>query len=181
MSHQKLLNSLINKNKQENVSGKFPVDNKNVSKQNVNNKEKSNKNQPSLKELMKMLNMFDPNNLKDIDIDAPECKDNPEQLLKLDKMYVKTLDENPNKYLLCKLTGMYLPTGYRYAGYHLSSSNKKTALYTRQNEDGYYVVHCLGKKVDKHNNYDVYEPIDITSKLPNTMMQMVKDGIEISV
>lgn len=179
MSHQKLLQSLLNKAKETETQ---------------NNKQSNNKSNnqppkpqlpkpPSLKEMMNLLKMIDPDapdNIEElIDSAQPE-----EKKVKLDKMYVKQITDsnNINQYLFCKQSGMYLPVGYRYAGYHTSkSNNNKTVLYTRQNEEGYYVVHCLGQKVDKHNNYDVYVPIDITSQLNTRLMQMVKDGIEIQI
>lgn len=173
MSHQKLLNSILNQNKiKQNASG--------------NNQKKPETKQPSLKELMNILNMLDPdgktlpNDFEEVIKSQSTESDNKQRL---EKMYIKPMNDpnNINKYLFCQQSGMYLPVGYRYAGYHTSKDNKKTILYTRQNEDGYYVVHCLGKKVEKHNNYDVYLPIDISSQLDNKIMQMVKDGIEIRV
>ena len=99
-------------------------------------------------------------------------------------MYIKPIEDSNdiNKHLYCQQSGMYLPVGYRYAGYHISKNNgKKTVLYTRRNEEGYFVVHCLGQKVNKHDNYDVYIPIDLTSQLGTKLMQKVKDGIELII
>jgi len=190
MSHQKLLNSLIKQKKEQQQMGS----NKQLPKQNNTNMQKyKQSNQminalnnevkkpepPSLKEILNLVNMFNPDNIRD---DEDVVCTTSQETQALDKMYVKELDENPNKYLFCKQTGMYLPVGYRYAGYHTSKDDgRKIYLYTRKNESGYFVVHCLGKKLEKHEKYDVYQPIDLTSQLPSTIMQMVRDGIEIHV
>lgn len=175
MSHQKLLQSLLNKAKE--------TDSKNNQTPVKNNKPKPLKTEPSLKDMMNLLKMIDPDAPDEIE-DIVNNNTHPDKKVKLDKMYVKQIEDpnNINKYLYCEQSEMYLPSGYRYAGVHTSkTTNKKTILYTRKNEEGYYVVHCLGQKVDKHNNYDVYLPIDVTSQLDSRLMQMVKDGIELDL
>jgi hypothetical protein len=188
MSHQKLLDSLIKKKKQKQMSSNIQPLTQNNNKGNTKktvqmvnalNNEVKKQEPPSLKEILNLVNMFNPEHLRD---DEDIVCTTSQETQALDKMYIKQLDENPNKYLFCKQSGMYLPVGYRYAGYHTSKDNgNKIHLYTRKNESGYFVVHCLGKKMEKHENYDVYQPIDLTSQLPSTIMQMVRDGVEIHV
>jgi hypothetical protein len=189
MSHQKLLNSLLKQKKQQqdtnNIKNLKQYNNNIQQNKQANLMANALKNEvkkpepPSLKEILNLVNMFNPEHLRD---DEDVICTTSSETQALDKMYIKELDKIPNKYLLCKQTGMYLPVGYRYAGYHTSKDNgTKIHLYTRKNEYGYYVVHCLGKKLEKHEKYDVYQPIDLTSQLPNTIMQMVRDGIEIHV
>lgn len=226
MSHQKLLNSLL-RAKQQPISNQTPVPNQspynkrppNQSLYNQKPVSKSNNKEPSLQEMMSLLNMFDPNKMgnkqngeiSDIMNDKKDIidkvmkgvknnnendnknhsennskktgnEDELEDAKKLDKMYVKKTDENPNKYLFCDKTNMYLPSGYRYAGYHTSRQTKqKTFLYTRKDDRGLFVVHCLGKKIDTHNNYDVYQQINITAQLPCHIIKMVSEGKEITL
>lgn len=211
MSHQKLLNSLLKQKKQatlqknNNINNTKPQ-NRFLEKKSTKKEQKPTTNPPSLKEMMSLLNMFDPNsnfgkdNDFDDDIDEivektkkdffmakekmKQSQENNEEIetaKKLDKMYVKKTDENPNKYLFCSKTNMYLPVGYRYAGYHTSrKTGKKTYLYTRKEEDS-FVVHCLGQQMDTHNNYDVYQQIDLTQQLPTNIMENVANGIEIQL
>lgn len=198
MSHQKLLNSLLKQ--------KLQGENTNITSKKPNNIKK-----PSLKEVMSIINMFDPNS--NYYKNDEEDKDNKNNIImkqsnktsgqlvesnntgndnnntldvieiaeKLNNMYVKKTDDIPNKYLFCQKTKMYLPVGYRYVGYHTSNdTGKKTFLYTRK-ENNVFVIHCLGKKIDTHDNYDVYEQIDITSQLPNHIIQTVINGNEIVI
>lgn len=192
MSHQKLLNSLLKQKNTQNDINNQQKNNPNLQKPVPNNQVKS----PSLKEMMSLLNMFDPNSNFNKDIDEvvettkkdffiaknKKSKDSNEEIetaQKLDKMYVKKTDKNPNKYLFSSKTNMYLPVGYRYAGHHTSrTTGKKTYLYTRKEEDS-FVVHCLGQQIDTHNNYDVYQQIDLTQQMPIQIIENVANGIEI--
>ena len=175
---------------------------------------KPKSNQPSLKEVMNILNFFDPNKFDDNDVevemrkeekllkrqqnkqlnnnklvDKPinkpinrdEEEDETEEKIKLEGMYLRKLEEPINQYLFCQESQNYVPVGYRYAGKHISKTKQTTYLYTKKDESELFVVHCLGKVIGQHENYQIHEPLDITSQLTKSDMSRVRDGIKLNL